>query len=134
MRVVIAGPRYKDIVNKIEFDDYSLLLKTIKSSGYNITEVISGKAIGVDSLGERWALTNNIPVNLMPADWYQYGKRAGPIRNRKMAEECDAAIILWDGISKGSRNMIDEMIKAQKPYHIGMTYKGIDDFYDYEAL
>lgn len=128
MRVVIAGTRYVDSINKVPFDDYALIVDTIKASGYNITEVVSGTAIGVDRLGERWAVANNIPVKEMPADWYQYGKRAGPIRNRNMAEYADAAIIIWDGVSNGTKNMINEMKRVNKPFYVGFTYLTVEDF------
>lgn len=121
MKVIIAGTRYKDPVNKIPFDDYGLIVSAIERSGFEITEEVCGMAIGVDKLGEQWAITNNVPVKEMPADWNRHGKAAGPIRNRQMAEYADAAIIVWDGESPGSRNMINEMIRKKKPYYIAMT-------------
>lgn len=120
MKVIIAGSR--------NIDDYALVVDTIRRSGYEITEVVSGTAVGVDRLGERWALANNVPVKEMPADWNRHGNSAGPQRNRAMAEYADAAIIIWDGQSKGTRNMIENMIRRKKPYHIGMTSATLEDF------
>ncbi len=120
MKVIIAGSR--------NIDDYSLVVRTIKNSGYDITEVVSGTAVGPDRLGEQWARANNIPIKEMPADWMRHGNSAGPQRNRAMAEYADAAIIIWDGQSKGTRNMIENMIRRQKPYHIGMTSATLEDF------
>ena len=121
MKVIIAGTRYKDKVNKIPFDDYGLVVKAIQQSGFEITEVVSGKAIGVDSLGEKYARVNDIPLEARPADWAKHGKAAGPIHNREMAKYADAAVIVWDGESNGTRNMINEMIRHNKPYYIIMT-------------
>lgn len=132
MKVVIAGTRYKDPINKVSFDDYTLVVQSIQRSGYTITELVCGMAIGVDRLGEQWAKVNNIPVKEMPAtaqEWERYGKAAGPIRNARMADYADAAIVIWDGKSPGSRNMIDEMIKRNKPYYIGMTRSTVEDFF-----
>lgn len=120
MKVIIAGSR--------NIDDYKLVVDTIKNSGYTITEVVSGCAVGVDRLGEQWARANNIPIKEMPADWIRFGNSAGPQRNRAMAEYADAAIIIWDGQSRGSRNMIENMIRRKKPYHIGMTSATLEDF------
>jgi hypothetical protein len=39
-----------------------------------------------------------------------------------MAEYADAAIILWDGESKGTLNMIKNMHKLDKPYFIRMSF------------
>lgn len=129
MKVVIAGCRYKDAERKIPFDNYSLIVETIERSGYNITEVVCGMAISVDRLGEQWAINRSIPVKEMPADWNRNGKAAGPIRNREMAKYADAAIIIWDGFSDGTRNMIDCMIKLKKPYYIGMTSSNLESFF-----
>ena len=121
MKVIIAGTRYKDKANKIPFDDFKLIVEAVERSGFEITEVVCGMAIGVDKLGEQWAIANNIPVKEMPANWNAHSKAAGPIRNRQMAEYADAAVIVWDGISDGSRNMINEMIRKKKPYFVALT-------------
>lgn len=128
MKVIIAGTRYKDKENKIPFDDYSLVVEAIERSGFTITEVVSGTAIGADRLGEQWARANNIPIKEMPADWIRYGNSAGPMRNRAMAEYADAAIIAWDGKSPGSRNMVENMIRRKKPYYVALTSATLEDF------
>lgn len=120
MKVIIAGSR--------NITDYALVVQSINRSGYNITEVVSGCATGVDRLGEQWALMNNIPVKEMPADWNRHGKSAGPYRNRAMSIYADAAIIIWDGESRGTRNMIENMVRRAKPYYIGMASASLEDF------
>jgi hypothetical protein len=114
MKVVIAGSR--------NISDRLGLVKAIKQSGFDITEVVSGKARGVDTLGETWAMANDIVIKQFPADWAKHGNAAGPIRNAIMAEYADAAIILWDGESKGTLNMIKNMHKLDKPYFIRMSF------------
>lgn len=121
MKVIIAGTRYKDKVNKIPFDDFRLVVEAVERSGFEVSEVVCGKAIGVDSLGEQYAIMKGISVKEMPANWAMHGKAAGPIRNREMAEYADAAVVIWDGESPGSRNMINEMIRRNKPYHVALT-------------
>lgn len=120
MKVIIAGSR--------NVKDYSLVVQSVQRSGFDITEVVCGGATGPDTLGEQWAINNNIPVKHMPADWNRYGNSAGPMRNRQMAEYADAAIVIWDGESRGSRNMIENMIRRKKPYYIGMTSITLEDF------
>lgn len=120
MKVIIAGTR--------SVKDYGLVVQAVQRSGYDITEVVSGCATGVDWLGEQWARANGIPVKEMPADWNTYGKSAGPQRNRAMAEYADAAVIIWDGESRGTRNMIENMVRRKKPYYIGMTSTTLEDF------
>lgn len=104
MRVIIAGSR--------DYHNYDTLLEMIDECGWNITEVISGGAKGVDALGERWAIENDVPLKIFPADWEKHGRAAGPIRNRKMAENADALIAIMKGHnSKGTMNMIETAIK-----------------------
>jgi len=99
MKVIIAGSRS---VVGINLDDI------IAESGFEITQVVSGGALqGVDRIGEQWARSNSIDCKVFEPDWAQYGKAAGPIRNREMAKYADALIAVWDGESKGTKNMIE---------------------------
>ncbi len=98
MRVIIAGSRCACSMQELE--------TAIRKSRFKITTVISGAARGADRLGERWAEQHGIPIERYPADWDEYGKAAGHIRNKEMAECADALIALWDGTSRGTENMI----------------------------
>ena len=100
MKVVIAGSR--------TITDYEILLDAMSQVDWVITEVVSGLATGVDTLGMRWAKEKNIPVKEFRAEWELHGKAAGPIRNSQMAKYADAVIVIWDGESRGSKNMIEE--------------------------
>ncbi|MDR3174961.1 MAG: DUF2493 domain-containing protein [Desulfovibrio sp.] len=74
-----------------------------------ITEVVSGGARGVDSLARLYARERALPFTLFAADWEKYGKRAGPMRNMKMADYADFGIAVWDGSSLGTAHMIGLM-------------------------
>lgn len=114
MKVIIAGSR--------EFTDYNLLKTKIdymRNNGqFKIDEIVSGTARGADRLGEQYAADNNISVKQFPADWDTHGKAAGHIRNKQMAEYADALIAVWDGKSKGTKNMIETMNKLKKPTYV----------------
>jgi len=97
-KLIIAGSR--------TFNDYDLL-KTNLSNLNSITEIVSGTAKGADLLGERFAVENNIPIKKFPANWSKFGKSAGFLRNKEMAEYADTLIVFWDGKSKGTKHMID---------------------------
>lgn len=108
MKVIIAGGR--------EFTDPALIERAVELSGWRdeITAVISGRANGIDTLGEHWAIGNGVPIIARPADWKRYGLKAGPLRNALMA--ADAApdgglILIWSGFSRGSANMKMEAAK-----------------------
>lgn len=74
---------------------------------YPVTTVISGTAPGADTMGEKWAESRNIPVIKMPANWDLYGKSAGYKRNVEMAKIANYVVVFWDGISNGTRHMIN---------------------------
>lgn len=101
MKVIIAGSR-----NISDYQYFCNFMQTLYMAD-QITEVVCGMASGVDIMGKRWAEEKGIPVKKMPANWSLYGKAADPIRNKEMAEYADVLIILWDGKSKGSQNMLN---------------------------
>jgi len=83
---------------------------------HRITEIVSGKAIGVDNLGEQLADKFGLEKCIFPADWTRFGDRAGPLRNSDMADYTDIAIVVMKpGWSVGSRDMIRQMDKRKKP-------------------
>ncbi len=107
MRVIIAGTRL--------ICDDTIVRKAIEASGFIISEIVSGGSKGVDESAERIAEKDGIPLMRFPADWNKYGKKAAPVRNRKMADHADALIAIWDGKSRGTRHMIETMRRAGKP-------------------
>jgi hypothetical protein len=98
MKVIVAGSRH--------INDYPAICLAIGASGFEITELVSGGANGVDHLGEQWAKKRGIRIKVFPAEWEKYGRSAGPRRNEQMALYADALILVWDGKSTGSRNML----------------------------
>lgn len=85
---------------------------------YVLPEIVSGGAYGVDWLGEKYAKKCGFPCKVFPADWNTYGKRAGFLRNQQMAEYADALVAVWDGQSKGTKHMIDTMVKQNKLVYV----------------
>lgn len=103
MKTIIAGGR--------DITEWFHLQEAIEAYWNEITEVVSGGATGVDALGERFARECGIPIVQFKADWKRYGKMAGPMRNREMAEYAEALLAIWDGESRGTANMIEEATK-----------------------
>ena len=113
MKTIIAGSR--------EIKDYPLICRLLNTElDWIVTEVVSGTAQGVDRAGESWARSKRIPVKCFPADWKKFGTSAGNIRNEEMANYADAAFIIWDGKSSGTKDMINQC----KVY--GLKYRVID--------
>lgn len=117
MRCIIAGSRH--------IKSRALVIEAILRCPWwhEITCVVSGCAGGVDQIGAEWARTAKIPVKNMPADWDNlkapgavirineatgraYNAKAGPDRNERMAQYADALILVWNGKSEGSADML----------------------------
>ena len=103
MKVIVAGGR--------DFTDKELLFTTLDdlNTQITITEIVCGGAKGADSLGKLWALSRNIKVIDIEADWERYGKSAGFIRNRQMGDYADYLVAFWNSTSPGTKHMIEYM-------------------------
>ena len=100
-RVIVAGSR--------DFSDYPLLCRTLDHllSCQTDIVVVCGKARGADTLGEQYAKAHGYQIDYYPADWKKFGKAAGYLRNKQMAENADALVAFWDRQSRGTRHMIE---------------------------
>jgi hypothetical protein len=102
MKCIIAGSR--------SITSYQTVKAAIESCPWldEVTEVVTGGAQGVDTLGDNWAWCQKIDRTIMKANWEKHGKAAGPIRNKRMADYVGpfgGLILVWDGQSAGSKNM-----------------------------
>lgn len=70
-------------------------------------EIVSGMAAGVDRGAVQWAKVQGLPLVEAPAFWNRYGRASGMIRNQWMSWYASNLLALWDGRSRGTKNMID---------------------------
>jgi hypothetical protein len=110
VKVIVAGTRI--------FSDQEVIYQAIRESGFDITEIVFGASGRVDFWGYHYAYEIGVPHKEFPAAWVTYGKAAGPIRNKQMAEYADALVAVWDGKSPGTKNMIETMKALGKPVFI----------------
>jgi len=101
MKIAIVGSR--------NFYDFDKLEKFIfsKVALEKIELVVSGGAIGADSLAERFAYKHKLPKQVFKPDWNKYSKSAGFTRNKLIIENVDTVFAFWDGSSKGTKLSID---------------------------
>lgn len=117
MQVIVAGSR--------TIEDYEAVETAINASGFTVDLLISGACggiddeglarTGVDRMGELWARAHDVPIRQFPADWARLGKAAGHKRNALMAYHADAVVVVWDGSSPGSANMLEIARKRKLP-------------------
>ncbi len=113
MRVIVAGSR--------TIADYEVVAEAIRCSGFEITEIVSGGAKGVDRLGEQYAAEHGLIVKQFPTNWRpggKYDRGAGLKNNATMLRYADALIAIWDGTSKGTADMIGKMKRAEKKVYV----------------
>ena len=115
----IKGPGQRiAIVGSRDFVDYEFICKEVLNLGFNIQEIVSGGARGVDRLAAKFAKDRNIPLKEFLADWEAEPKRAGFIRNQDIVDRADIVIAFWDGASPGTKSTIDLSKKAGKTVYI----------------
>ena len=119
--VIRAGSR--------EMADYEAAKKAIGEAfseigGGTPVRIVSGHCRGADILGERYAREHSLELAVFPAEWNRYGRRAGFIRNTRMAEFATeegsegTLIAFWDGQSRGTKMMIGIAEKKGLSIHV----------------
>lgn len=121
MRIIIAGSR---TVSETQVRE---ALEWCPWIGF-VTCVVSGGAKGADQFGEKWASENGLEIKQFLAEWDKHGKRAGPLRNKVMAENAHGLVAVWDGSSRGTLSMI-ELAKAAglRSYIVRTDINGVKD-------
>ena len=93
------------VIGSRSFNDYArlecLLLPWLPAT------IITGGAKGADALAERFARENGLCLRVIKPDWKQYGRGAGPIRNREIVDAAELIIAFWDGRSRGTLSAIN---------------------------
>lgn len=116
------------IIGSRGFTDYNLLSSYIKNilNINNISIIISGGAVGADSLGERFADDNNIKKQIFYPEWNKYGKSAGMRRNVDIIKNADLIFAFWDGKSYGTKNSLELAEKYNKKIYL-VKYEKTND-------
>ncbi len=96
MRVIVCGGR--------DYADGPRFVKEMHA--HPVTAIAHGGAKGADTLANAYALMIGIPVTEYPAQWGEFGKGAGPIRNgRMLADFKPDAVIAFPG-GRGTADMV----------------------------
>lgn len=120
IRILVAGSRFYS--NKERFDAYiHNYLNLYKGAGSKNIAFVSGMAsTGADDLIIGWCEANGYKWAGYPANWQpdpsnpKYtDKAAGYKRNAQMGNVATDAVIFWDFISRGTKNMIDILVRKQ---------------------
>ena len=77
--------------------------------------IITGGAKGVDTLAEVYARERGIPVLTVKPCYGKYGRAAPIRRDEEMVDMADGVLVIWDGVSRGSKHTADYTRKRGKP-------------------
>lgn len=109
MNLAIVGYRYFNDYNKFKtiVDNY------IKENG--VPEyIVSGGAMGVDTMAEKYAKEKNIKVKVFKPDWQKFGKAAGILRNTDIVANSTHVLALPSLKSVGTYDTINKAKNSNK--------------------
>ncbi len=81
----------------------------------NVDTIISGGAIGIDTLAEQYADFHHLSKYIIRPRYDLYGRAAPLFRNEQMVDIADAVLIVWDGSSNGTKHTLQYVKKTNKP-------------------
>ena len=84
----------------------------------NTTEIVSGGAIGVDRSARNYAKTHNIKLKEFLPEYERYGRSAPLKRNLQIIDYADEVIAFWDGMSHGTRFVIENCKRKNVPIKV----------------
>lgn len=104
MKLIIAGSRTFLIKDAVRLIQREVSFQNIKG----ITQIVNGGCQkGVDYGAKLWAERNGYPIKYFNPQYTRYHHKEAPlIRNTEMADYADALLLIWDGYSRGSRDML----------------------------
>lgn len=73
----------------------------------NVTEIVSGGAKGIDTCAKEYAISRGIKLTEYLPEYEKYGKAAPLKRNITIIESVDLVLAFWDGVSRGTKCVID---------------------------
>ena len=86
-------------------DDESLCHALDKThQDYNVGILVTGGAAGADKLAGIWARDRRIPTAVV-APYWEYGRSAGPVRNRAMLLLRPSLVVAFPG-GRGTEDMV----------------------------
>jgi SLOG family YspA-like protein len=97
VKVLVCGSR--------TWTNWTAVLSALKRLAPD-TVIHGGCPTGADSMADRWAKSNGVPVIPIKAEWGKYGRAAGPKRNRTMLDVSHPDLVLAFGYGRGTNGMV----------------------------
>lgn len=111
--------RHIGVIGSRKFTDYALLNQKLLEHAKEGDILVSGGAVGADSMAQRWAKEHGYSIVIHYPDYKRYGSGAPFARNRTIAEDSDFILAFYSKgrLSQGgTRNTIEWAIKMGKDF------------------
>ena len=82
------------------------------------TEIVSGGARGIDACAREYALRHGLKLTEYLPEYSRYGRAAPLKRNITIIENADLVLAFWDGVSRGTKYVIDNCKKRNIPVEV----------------
>ena len=112
MRVAIVGSR--KFTGFLAYQEFLTFLEHLDT---DITHIVSGGAMGADTLAFKYARDLAIPITVYFPNWNKHGKSAGMIRNKQIVDDCELVIAFPGPNSVGTRGTIKLAVEKGIPVH-----------------
>lgn len=112
-RVLVCGGR-----DYLLFSAVFEALEVVWANSPGVLVVIEGGAQGADQAASMWAEEHaelGVKHEQYKAEWGKYGKRAGPIRNKRMLREGKPDLVIAMPGGKGTKNMVKQAQQISVP-------------------
>lgn len=103
IRLIVSGIRRCDRKDAV----YGEISKYISEIG-QADEIITGGSTGVDLIAKMYAQEHSIQYKEFVPNWQDDLNAAGMVRDARMAEYGTHLLVLSNGVSKESKNLIEE--------------------------
>jgi hypothetical protein len=80
-----------------------------------VTEIVSGGAKGIDTCARNYALSHGLKLKEFLPEDDKYGRGAPLRRNLQIIDYADVVFAFWDGVSHGTKYVIDNCKRVGKP-------------------
>lgn len=120
------------VVGSRKFTDATILeeiLNEVISIEGLPSKIISGGAIGADTMAYDWAVRNNIETLIFKPKYSDFPPKiarwvAPKERNTTIVDNSDVILAFWDMSSKGTKDTLDKSVKKGKKIYV---YNTIDN-------
>ena len=115
--IAVVGTR-----NFTDKDTFKRIINEVITIEGTPNKIVSGGAIGVDTLAFEWAIENNTEVLVFKPKYEDFPKKkrwmAPKERNTTIVDNSDIVLAFWDMESTGTKDTINKSIKKGKRIYL----------------